>query len=162
MKLSEMELDHVFDVIGVAGEELGAFFEDEVITKKLETLNTKADGETVSAFGVRRAKDFAYIIAAVGKKYKKGLYNLVGAFKQVPPESVGNLSLPEMWEQIRDSLNDELFLGFFPSLRSWVGKSLTDMLLKPDLADPSISSDTLSENTKKIPYTRKPKKDLSN
>lgn len=151
MKLSKMKTDHLFEVLGVVGEELGEFFADSELTDKLEKLNIKDENETSSAFGLRSVKDVSYIMAAINKKYKTGIYNIIGAFKQLPPEQVGDLTIPEVWDQIRESLDDELFLGFFPSLRYWVGRNLFSILLKRDPATVNSSSDTSLENTEPTP-----------
>lgn len=149
MKLSEMSADHVFDTLGVAGEELGAIFEDSAFTKKVEQMNAKAEDESTSAFGLRRVKDLFFLINSLSKTHRMGVYRIVAAFRKIPAEEVGTLSLPELWEQIRDSLNDELFLSFFPRLKPWVGTSLSAFLLKQDPAKPVSCDATSLRNTKR-------------
>lgn len=142
MKLSDMSADHLFDTLGVAGEELGAIFEDTDLVGKIEKINDQGPDESLSAFGLRRAKDVLSVIGSLAKTHRVAVYRIVGEFKKISAEEVGKLSVPELWDQLRESLNDELFLSFFPQLRPWVGKSLSDMLSKPDPARPEPSYDT--------------------
>lgn len=59
-------------------------------------------------------------VLAVSKTYRKNLYNILAAFAQTTVEEIGKKPLLENIRQIQDCLNDEVFLSFFPQLRSWV------------------------------------------
>lgn len=132
-----MSADHVFDTLGVAGEELGKIFEDEKIIDKLSILDVKPDDESIATLGLRKIKDMLFLITVFSKTYRIGIYKIIAEFKQTTVEEIGKLPLTEIWAQIMDSLNDELFLSFFPQLRSLVRSESLNILSKQGLAEPN-------------------------
>lgn len=130
IKLSEMSADHVFDTLAVAGEEIEKILKDESLMKKLSTLNIKDENESVSDFGFRKIKDMMFLVVSFSKTHRMGIYKIVAQFKELSIEEVGKLPLKDIWAQISESFNDELFLSFFPKLRSLVQKKSSNISSK--------------------------------
>ena len=125
IKITQMTTDHVADVLSVAAVELEPILANEQLMKTV--VETKlGEGETPLAYGMRTAKNLFGTVLLFSKTYRKGIYRILAEFAQCTPEEIGKRTLSENWEQIRDSLDDEVFLSFFPSLKRLARKESSD------------------------------------
>ena len=117
MKLSKMTLDHVAAVLTTAAIELEPILADKKIMS-LSSEIVQGEDESMLDYGIRVAQTMLGTISLFSDKYLHGIYRILAAFFQCTPEEVGAKPMDEVWAQIMDSFNDEVFLSFFPSLRS--------------------------------------------
>lgn len=133
IKLSQMETDHVCNVLGVAAMELDPILDDVNVIKILSKIDITDDMD-MSQVGLDKIKNTLAFIFAISKTYRLGIYKILAEFAQTSPEDIGKRKLMENIDQIIDCLNDEYFLNFFPRLRLLARKELSDISSKPDHA----------------------------
>ena len=148
MKISQMTADHVADVLTTAAVELEPILED----KKLMSLSTdtkRLDDEPQLDYGMRVAKLLLGTVALFSKTYLQGIYRVLAAFFQCTPDEVGQMPLLEILGQVKDSLNDEVFLGFFPSLKPSAPQESSDTSESPAPSERRRRWFTSSKNSSK-------------
>jgi len=124
MKLSQMTNDHFRNVLATAAVELEPILKDKRIATISLEFKPKKDELNID-YGIRIASLMIQTIGHVNKEYVDGIYRLFAAFFQCSPEGFGKMTLADTMAQIKDSLSDEIFVSFFPSLKpSGVTESL--------------------------------------
>jgi hypothetical protein len=130
MKLSAMTTDHVADVLSTAAIELEPILADEKVMTAVAGTKQSTDENTLE-YGMRIAQNLLGTVLLFSKTYRQGLYRILAEFAQCTPEEIGLKTINENWEQIKDCLNDEVFLSFFPSLKKLVQSESSDTSPKP-------------------------------
>jgi hypothetical protein len=128
MKLSEMSTDHVFDVLTVAAVDLEPILADEKVLSMTVSVKPN-EGESRLELGLRTAQTILNAVLLFSRTYRQNVYRILAAFFKCSPEEIGQKTLKENMEQVRECFNDEVFLSFFPSLGRLAPKTSSDTSL---------------------------------
>jgi len=77
-------------------------------------------------YGRRTAKVMLGVAQLLTGDHKQAFSRILAAFFQCTEEELGKKSIKEIMAQIKDSLNDEALLDFFPQLGSFVQNEPSD------------------------------------
>jgi len=115
MKLSEMQFDHMMNVLSTIAVELEPLLEDEGLARIIMNLK-RQENEPPADYGKRLSKQILVNLSLLSGKYRPALHRILGAFFECAPEEIGRKNVNEIAAQLKISLEDEVLHGFFPQL----------------------------------------------
>lgn len=108
MKLSQMTTDQAANILLLVTPDIGAIMQDETLIEKFTNQTTEPGKATETGI-----KIFMDLLPILLTKYRKNIYNIIGALNEKTAEEVAEQSLKETIAEITEIFNDEDLLSFF-------------------------------------------------
>ena len=130
MKISEMTTGQTLDFLTVAAVELEPILSDEKIMSIPADLSPQKD-ETRAAYGLRVGQKIFVAVALFGGKYRQSLYRVLASALQCTEDEIDKRPIMENMKLIKELLQDEALIDFFPSLKRSARKESSDTSPNP-------------------------------
>lgn len=119
MKFSEMNNEQAADALVRLAAPIGNICDDEKITNLIMEYKGMENTPMIKVIG----KFLPQIVGVVFKTHRSDMFEIVGALTMQTKDKAAKMNFLDSVNVIKESLNDEALMSFFPSLRRQTKKS---------------------------------------
>jgi len=119
MKFSEMNNEQAADALVRLATPIGNICDDEKITNLIKEYQGIGNMPMIKVLG----KFLPQIVGVVFKTHRSDMFEIVGALTMQTKDKAAKLNFLDSVNVIKEALNDEALMSFFPSLRRQTKKN---------------------------------------